>query len=200
MRIGIDIDDVLADSLPHYLQAFNRRFGLSVGLAEAAWQIFDRFPEIDPRDGEDFFSELVEAGFFGSRPLLPDAKEAVERLAREGHRLFIITGRAPRDAAVTRVWLDRVGLLPRFEAVLHRAREPVGRHKSGAARELDLHLFIEDELPVAAAVAETAIPVLLFDRPWNRGPHPPAVRRVRSWAQVLEHVAELNGGGGMNPR
>lgn len=32
MKIGIDLDDVLADSLPHYLQAFNERFGLDVSL------------------------------------------------------------------------------------------------------------------------------------------------------------------------
>ena len=35
MKIGIDLDDVLAESLPHYLRAFNRRFGVTIDLAEA---------------------------------------------------------------------------------------------------------------------------------------------------------------------
>ncbi len=194
MRIGIDIDDVLADSLPHYLQAFNRRFGLAIGLADAAWRIFDRFPQISRQEADDFFSELVAAGFFASRPLLPGAKEAVERLSEEGHRLFVVTGRAPQDEAVTRYWLNDVELLSQFEAIVHKARDPVGRHKSGAVSELQLELFIEDELAVATAVAETAIPVLLFDRPWNQGVLPGNVARVRSWTDALSRIAELNGG------
>ena len=49
---------------------------------------------------------------------------------------------------------------------------------------------------VASAVAEMAIPVLLFDRPWNQGSLPRNVQRVRSWTEVLTQVAELNGGEG----
>jgi uncharacterized HAD superfamily protein len=205
MRIGIDIDDVLADSLPYYTRAFSRRFGLEIDLADAAWQVFDRFPGISRREALEFFSDLIEAGFFSSRPLLPGAREAVESLAQEGHRLFIITGRAPQDAAITRSWLDHVGLLRRFESVIHKAREPVDRHKSGAASELRLDIFIEDELAVAAAIAEAAIPVLLFDRPWNQGALPGNVRRVHSWTEALVRIADLNGGekherAGGNPR
>jgi uncharacterized HAD superfamily protein len=196
MKIGIDIDDVLADSLPYYTRAFNQRFGLQIDLADAAWRILDRFPWIPRQEAHDFFSELIEAGFFSSRPLLPGAKEAVESLAEDGHRLFIITGRAPQDEAITRSWLTHVGLLSRFETVVHKAREPVGRHKSGAASELQLDVFIEDELAVATAVAETAIPVLLFDHPWNQGLLPGNVCRVRSWAEALTEIAHLNGGGG----
>lgn len=192
MRIGIDIDDVLADSLPHYLRAFNRRFGLELDLADAAWRISDRLPQIPRQEADDFFSELIDAGFFSTRPLLPGAKHAVERLDQAGHRLFIITGRAPQDELITRNWLSQVGLLSRFEAVVHKAREPVGHHKSGVALQLRLDLFIEDELAVATAVAETAIPVLLFDRPWNRGVLTDNMRRVRSWNEALERIAELS--------
>jgi len=194
MKIGIDIDDVLADSLPHYTRAFNQRFGLQIDLADAAWRIFDRFPRISRQEAQDFFSGLIEAGFFSSRPLLPGAKDAVESLAEDGHRLFIITGRAPQDEAITRSWLTHVGLLSHFEAVVHKAREPVGRHKSGAASGLQLDVFVEDELAVATAVAETAIPVLLYDQPWNRGVLPDNVRRVRSWTEALIQIAHLNGG------
>ena len=196
MKIGIDIDDVLDDSLPHYLQAFNRRFGLEVELADGAWRIGERFPHIPQQETDAFFSELIEAGFFSSRPLIPHAKEAVEALAGDGHRLYIITGRSPQDEANTRCWLTHVGVLTHFEAVMHRTLDPVGRHKSGAASRLQLDLFIEDELAVALAVSETAIPVLLFDHPWNQGPLPGNVHRIRSWGEALTRIAELNGGQG----
>lgn len=194
MKIGIDLDDVLADSLPHYVQALNRRFGLTIDLVEAAWRIFDRFPQIPRREAHTFFSELIEDGFFSSRPLLPGAREAVESLAEEGHRLFIVTGRAARDAATTREWLEQVGLLRHFNAVVHNGMEPVSRYKAGAATRLQLDLFIEDELEVATAIAETAIPVLLFDRPWNQGALPDTMQRVRSWTEVLTWIGAVDGG------
>ncbi len=194
MKIGIDLDDVLADSLPHYVRALNRRFDLTIDLAEAAWRIFDRFPHIPRREAHSFFSKLIEDGFFSSRPLLPGAKEAVESLAEEGHLLFIVTGRAMRDAATTREWLEQAGLLRFFGAVVHNGIEPVSRYKSIAATRLQLDLFIEDELEVAVAVAEMAIPVLLFDRPWNRGALSENMQRVRSWPEVISRIGALSRG------
>ncbi|NJD69078.1 MAG: hypothetical protein FIA90_10610 [candidate division NC10 bacterium] len=195
MRIGIDLDDVLADSLPHYLQAFNARFGFDVGPADAAWRIADRFPQLPRQEADDFFSELIAAGFFSSRSLLPYAKEAVETLADDGHDLYIITGRTPRDERITMDWLARVGMRSHFEAVVHRTCDPVERHKADVASGLELGIFIEDELAVALAVAEAAISVLLFDRPWNQGPVPNTVRRVGSWPEALAQIATMNGNG-----
>ncbi len=196
MKIGIDLDDVLADSLPHYLLAFNRRFGLDVELADGAWRIADRFPHITRQEADNFFSELIENGFFSSRSLIPHAKKAVETLADDGHDLYIITGRTPRDERITMDWLTRVGVLSYFEAVVHRTRDPVERHKADVASGLALSLFIEDELTVALTVAEAAIPVLLFNRPWNQGLLPGNVRRVESWHEALTQIAALNGGNG----
>ncbi|CBE69970.1 MAG: hypothetical protein F9K13_07620 [Candidatus Methylomirabilis oxygeniifera] len=196
MKIGIDLDDVLADSLPHFTQAFNRHFDLDIELPDAAWRIADRFPQISRREADDFFTELIESGFFSSRSLIPHAKEAVETLVDGGHDLYIITGRTPRDERITMDWLARVGVRSYFEAVVHRTCDPVERHKADVASGLALSLFIEDELTVALTVAETAIPVLLFDRPWNQSPLPGNVRRVESWHEALTQIAELNGGNG----
>lgn len=196
MKIGIDLDDVLADSLPHYLRAFNRRFGLDIELADGAWRIADRFPQIPRQEADDFFTELIESGFFSSRSLIPHAKEAVETLADNGHDLYIITGRTPRDERITMDWLTRVGVLSHFEAVVHRTCDPVERHKADVASGLALSLFIEDELTVALTVAGAAIPVLLFNCPWNQGPLPDNVHRIRSWHEALTQIAVLNGGNG----
>ncbi len=59
MKIAIDIDDVLADSLPEFLEAFNRRFGLQVSVTEAGWEIFRRHPEISSEQRQAFFDVLA---------------------------------------------------------------------------------------------------------------------------------------------
>jgi hypothetical protein len=45
VRIGVDIDDVLVDALPHFLAAFNARFGKAVPLEQADWDLFRLWAE-----------------------------------------------------------------------------------------------------------------------------------------------------------
>jgi uncharacterized HAD superfamily protein len=183
------VDDVLAESLPGYLEAFRQRFGHEVKIEEAAWEVFRRYPEISATQMWGFFSELEASDFLGTRPLYPEAVKAVRTLSAGGHRLFVVTGRLTQHREHTRRLLERAGLLGVFEELAHRDGEPAPAYKTRMVRELRLDLLIEDELHVALAVAVVPIPVLLFDRPWNRAELPAGITRVRDWSQVLHLVA-----------
>jgi uncharacterized HAD superfamily protein len=189
LRIGIDVDDVLAESLPGYLEAFRQRFGHEVKIEEAAWEIFRRYPEISATQMWGFFSELEASDFLGTRPLYPEAVEAVRTLSASGHRLFVVTGRLSQHREHTRRLLERAGLLGVFEELVHRDGEPAPEYKTRMVRELRLDLLIEDELHVALAAAAVPIPILLFDRPWNQGELPVGIARVTDWSQVLHLIA-----------
>jgi uncharacterized HAD superfamily protein len=195
LRIGIDVDDVLAESLPAYLEAFRRRFGKEVKIEEAAWEIFRRFPEIPSEQMGGFYDHLEAADFLGSRPVYPEAVAGVRALAAAGHSLFIVTGRLRQHRDHTRRLLERVGLLEAFEDLVHRDAETLASYKPRVVRELGLQMLIEDELEVALAVARIPVSVLLFDRPWNRAHLPSGVTRVTDWHQVVERVADRAAGG-----
>ena len=189
LRIGIDVDDVLAESLPGYLEAFRQRFGREVRIEEAAWEIFRRYPDISAAQMWGFFSELEESDFLGTRPLYPEAVKAVKSLATDGHRLFVVTGRLAQHRDHTRRLLEQAGLLELFEGVMHRGQEAAADYKPRIVREMKLDLLIEDELHVAQAVAVVPIPVLLFDRPWNQAELPAGITRVKDWDHALRLVA-----------
>lgn len=189
LRIGIDVDDVLAESLPGYLEAFRRRFGHEVRIEDAAWEIFRRFPEISAAQLGGFFDELDANDFLSTRPVYPEAVRAVKALAAEGHRLFVVTGRLSQHRECTRRMLERAGLLKLFAQVVHREGGSSAEYKPRIARELRLDLLIEDELHVALAAAQVPIPVLLFDRPWNQAELPPGITRVTDWDHALRVVA-----------
>ena len=189
LRIGVDVDDVLAESLPGYLEAFRQRFGHEVKIEEAAWEIFRRYPEISAAQMWGFFSELEASDFLGTRPLYPEAVEAVRTLSASGHRLFVVTGRLSQHREHTRRLLERAGLLGVFEELAHRDGQPAPEYKTRMVRELRLDLLIEDELHVALAAAAVPIPILLFDRPWNQGELPVGITRVTDWSQVLHLIA-----------
>ncbi len=189
LRIGIDVDDVLAESLPAYLEAFRLRFGHTVELEQATWEIFRRYPEITATEMWGFFSELEATDFLGTRPLYPEAVSAVKRLAADGHRLFVVTGRLTQHHAHTRRLLERAELLDLFDALVHREHENAADYKTRIVRELKLDLLIEDELHVALAAAGVPIPILLIDRPWNHADLPRGITRVHGWDHALRLVA-----------
>jgi len=194
LRIGVDVDDVLVESLPGYVEAFGRRFRRRVPVEQAAWEIFRGFPEIPADEQGEFYGELETTGFLGTRPVYPEAVEGVRALAAAGHRLLVVTGRLREQAGHTRRLLTQAGILELFEALYHRSGgTPTTDHKRRIVREERLDVLIDDELHLARAVARLPIPVLLVDRPWNQGSLPAGITRVTSWPQILSRVAELAG-------
>jgi uncharacterized protein len=196
LRIGIDVDDVLTESLPGYLDAFRRYFGHDVRIEDAAWEIFRRYPQISPIQVGEFFAELEAADFLGTRPVYPHAVEAIRRLSAAGHRLIVVTGRLMTHKEHTRRLLQDLSILECFEDLVHRDGETAEEYKPRIVRERRLDLLVEDELHVAAAVARIPVPVLLFDRPWNQDDLPAGVMRVREWHEVqrlVEAHAEVRG-------
>lgn len=194
LRIGVDIDDVLVESLPEYTRRFCARFGYDVPVEECAWEIFRRFPEISPTQMWGFYSELEASDFLATRPAYPDAVAGIRALSAAGHRLLVVTGRLPEHLRHTERLLGREGLDDLFEDLVHRAgAESAAAYKPRIVQERALDVLIDDELHVAAAVG-ARVPVLLLDRPWNRGPLPPGVSRVSTWDEILDQVAKISDG------
>ena len=189
LRIGVDVDDVLVESLPGYLEAFRNYFGREVKVEDAAWEIFRRFPSIPSSQRWGFFTELETSDFLATRPVYADAVSAVRSLASVGHRLFVVTGRLVTHREHTRRLLQRAGIAHLFEDLVHRSEEMAVEYKPRVARERGLDCLIEDELHVAVAVARVPVSVLLVDRPWNQGDLPQGITRVMDWDHILRQVS-----------
>lgn len=190
LRIGVDVDDVLVESLPGYLQAFRSHFGRDVKIEDAAWEIFPRYPEISPGEMWRFFTALDEMDFLATRPFHPGATAAMQALAGAGHRLVVVTGRLQEHRPYTQRLLREAGIAGLFEDLVHRDGGAAAAYKPRVIRDRRLDLLIDDELHVAVAAAGVPVPVLLFDRPWNQGELPGGITRVTSWAHVLRWVED----------
>jgi len=189
MRIGVDIDDVLVETMPAYLRAFAERFGRPVPLAQASWDPFTLFPDIPPQERLAFFDMLRRSRFMFTRRVHPDAPPAVRALVAEGHTLVIVSGRPQAHLDETEAMLERMGIRDCFAEIVHRDGETIAQYKGREAGRLGLDVLVEDEFPAACAVAEAGVPVLLMDRPWNQGPLPPRIVRIASWAEALARLA-----------
>ena len=199
MRIGIDVDDVLAECAAPYVRAFAKEFGLELADGPLGWHTLDRYEHI-PRERRDDFRQTLYGGrFFADLDCYPDARDAIARLSASGHEVHFITARSERRRAITEEWLRRQRLLELGTSVQLR---PLGEYvprsydavlsadyKVDVARRLALDAFCEDDPIIAARLAAGGIRVLLFDRPWtsliSSATRPCASRWTRMAASLL---------------
>lgn len=85
LRIGVDVDDVLTESLPGYLDAFRRYFGHEVRVEDAMWEISRRYPDIPAPDWSGFYAELEATDFMATRPVYPDAVAGIRYQIGRAH-------------------------------------------------------------------------------------------------------------------
>ena len=214
MKIGVDLDDVIAVCAVPYLRAFAERFGVDLpDERELGWHLLEKSP-VTPEQRDRFRVELYDGTFFGELDVYADCPAVLERMVGAGHELYFITARAERRRVVTETWLREKDLIRYAKAVhlrpqgdfvpavrgRHSAGDPPGggdrpprgrydargsaAYKLRVAADLGLAAFCEDDVVIARALAEAGIRVFLFDQPWNRELAHPCVERVNGWGDV----------------
>ena len=202
MRIGVDLDDVIADCAVPYLRAFAERFRLEIPEVDLGWQTLAAIDDVSGEEKDRFRMELYDSKFFSQLQPYDDCPAVVERIAEAGHEIYFITARAERRRIVTETWLREKGLIQHARAVHlkpHGDFDPdaaPGRYdatssatyKVRLAKELELDAFCEDDVLIARSLAEAGVRVWLFDHTWNRELRHPNITRVAAWTDV---AAEL---------
>lgn len=171
LRIALDVDGVLADTMRLWIRLWNRRSGMKIGYEDLVeWDFWRR---LGLTSGE--FMELMRDAWRMWRelpPTEPNLSEKVARLRTLG-RVDIVTAR-PRDAErYTLLWLE-AHRIPFDDIVWMRS--------SRVKASLDYDVFIDDSPHLADGCALRAKILLLYDRPWNRGVAEDCrlIRRIRS--------------------
>ncbi|HEY3364222.1 MAG TPA: hypothetical protein VGK74_04085 [Symbiobacteriaceae bacterium] len=175
MRIGLDLDGVIVNSIPAWIALMNRGAGTSFTL--------DELPETYGTPVLGAFCDEHQIEMLMLPRPVDGAPEAVARLADGGHDLVVITARAARIRRMTEGWLDWYGFPTIGE--MHFLE---GRSKVASALQAGIHLMVEDAPNNALALAGAGIPVLLFGAPYNAKLQHPLIHRCDGWAEVLEQI------------
>ncbi|HDK5704164.1 TPA: 5'(3')-deoxyribonucleotidase [Staphylococcus pseudintermedius] len=85
--IGIDMDEVLADTMGAILDELNRRTQLGVTIDQIAGK---RIYEIMPEHTKEIRNILASDGFFGRLNVMKDAQAVVKKLAKH-YDIYIVT-------------------------------------------------------------------------------------------------------------
>jgi uncharacterized HAD superfamily protein len=204
MRIGVDLDDVIAVCAVPYLKRFAQEYKVELpDEKEIGWHLLREMDARVPADERDRFRiKLYDGTFFSELDIYEDCPIVLERLVQVGHEIFFITARAERRRMITETWLREKRILDYAKAVHlkpmgdFRPDHPRGRYdaagsaeyKARLAKELSLDAFCEDDVVIAKTLAAAGVQVFIFDQPWNREVSGEHITRVSGWSDLAERL------------
>lgn len=186
MRIGVDIDGVVSDSYPTWLQELNRHYGKNITVLDdyEMHLVFD----VPMDDMNNFFVGNVERLFMIPQPV-SGAKEGIETLLREGHEVIYITARTPEERDITVRWFTTHGIP--HERVLCAGF----KSKVDLVKQWGIEAFIEDYQVNARLIAESGVPVLLLNASYNQGELPTGITRCQNWQEIIDEIRRFKSKG-----
>ena len=216
MKIGIDLDDVMAICSVPYLRRFAQEFNVELpDESQIGWHLLSQkesgaaydtvvpgLERVTPEQRDQFRIRLYDSKFFAELEVYKDCPVVLERLVAAEHELYFITARAERRRYITETWLREQGLIQHARAVHLKPHgdfdpgTPPGRYdatssakyKVRLAKELELDAFCEDDVLIARSLAEAGIQVFLFDHTWNRDLTHPNISRVSGWTELGKRI------------
>lgn len=175
LRIGVDLDACVVDLDLWVSRLIKRR--LKVDIKEIMKKgpvnfYIQEWPEIQKKSGENFVKEIFQRPFvYKNAKPISEAVRVLNRWRKQGHQIWVITAR-PKEVAgeVTLEWLKNNGLGWTKSRVLFSGYSPSERahFKSKIAKELNLHIFIEDHAEAVRKIdSDSMILKLVLKYPWN---------------------------------
>ncbi|MGH7830354.1 MAG: 5' nucleotidase, NT5C type [Candidatus Binatia bacterium] len=189
MRVGLDIDGVVADFLPCFLRIVEKKIGNGpIAIDTITDMSFKSYPHLPEKTVEECMVEVSHDPDFwqGIPPLISQEEwQALDRLSCE-ERLVFITHRYERETydinRVTCDWLRRHGVSkPR----VYFTQETKAAH----VKDLGVDLFMDDRHENCTDVAEnTDAVVLMPHRLYNQSFSHPRVKRVWNFHELFAHL------------
>jgi 5'(3')-deoxyribonucleotidase len=167
-RIAIDMDEVMADTMGHFLAKYNSSFGTNIRPIDFHGKhVFEVLQEDHKPEARDYFQQ---EDFFANIPVMPDSPDVVEALT-EKYEVFITTAAmdVPRSFTAKFHWLQLYfPFIPTSRIVF-----------CGDKSIISADFLIDDNLRQLTAFRGEGI---LYTAPHNV--HETRFRRVNNWLDV----------------
>lgn len=185
MRLGIDLDGVIADFTKGWMHFYNQEFGTDLAVEHSRqWNDLvnlTHFADID--EFWDWSSDLDGRSVFWHLEPFPGAVEAIRSLHDAGHEIVIVTTKPSFAVADTHEWIERHEI-PAAEI-----------HILEDKWQVPCDVYLDDGPHILPGLVEHRpdATVCRYVRPWNQPV--PGVIDVRSFDEFREVVDRLAVGG-----
>jgi 5'(3')-deoxyribonucleotidase len=175
LRIAVDLDGVLAESMLVWCERASREFGTTVKMEDIdGWSSWRKFGI----SKDDFYRILDESWEDWKQvpPTEPGIARKVAPIEKFGD-VDVVTGRSKRTEGAAIRWIKHQNIRYR-----HFVRVAGWRDKI----ILNYDAYVDDAPDLMPLVSRSPMSwAVLYDRPWNKDvPSMPKVLRAESWKQV----------------
>lgn len=191
MRIGIDIDDTIADSYEvffAYAQYYTinelKRSG-KVKDYVAKHHSYIRAMHNWTEEEEDIFWDKYFDEIISQIKPFTFAPEMIKKLKNDGNEIIIITARyndgKTNVERISKEWLEKNNIP--FDEFYFNAQD-----KGVVAKEKNIDIFIDDSFTNCIKVANEGIQTFLMNSRTNKGLEDEKITRVYSWPDVYSKM------------
>ena len=190
MKIGIDLDDTLSQTMEVLMKFHNDTYGTNLEMKDVTtsdlWKVWNGTLAEAVKKIHDF-----HISSYGSNLLpLNGAKEILERL-KKNNELYIITARNDDIRKDTEEWVEKnfPGIFTKVYFTNHFLQNSTSTTKKKICDDLGIDIFIDDNLPNILDCSESNRKTYLIDYPWNQTDKlPEGAKRVYSWKEIGEFL------------
>ena len=180
MNLGFDIDGVISNFTKQFTDIIQKKYGVALSDSDMYSYEVNLVLGILKEDVAEIVTETLKS----SLPVTPLAKETLDKLIAEGHKIYLLTARSEELNQHTSTWLKQKGIP--YTEILYLIRG-----KKSLA-EFSVELVVEDSLEEALELTKKVNHVLLFDQPWNKTKNVKGlIKRVYNWSEVYEEVQKI---------
>lgn len=185
MKIGIDIDDTVAETNDRLIVEaikYDKEKCKGKGFKDKnAYSFMDMFFwNVLELDG--FFNIVRKGTFFSTLDPVQNAVTYVNQLRKDGHKIYFITRRQNnfKTKGMTKKWLKKNGF--EFDKLY------AGIEKKGAkCEELGIDLLIDNDLKNVKEAEEHNIKAILKGTPFNETKK---YTRIENWEDIYKHISK----------
>lgn len=175
LKIAVDLDGVLAESMLVWCERVNKEFGLHLSMEDLDnWSSWKKFAI-----SKDDFYRILDESWDEWREIPPTEPEIAEKVAKveKFGDIDIVTGRSKRTVEAARSWVDN-------QKVRYRRFVRVLGWRDKAL--LDYDVYIDDAPDLMPIISRSPNPWgILYERPWNRSVQEmPKILKAKSWRQI----------------
>lgn len=191
MPIGVDLDEVLAPLIAHHCAFLNRKYGKSLAEADFCSYKFHEIYGVTLEQGVDDFYEFAQTPAYAEIEPYSEALAGVSELASLDE-LHVITSRQYFLQSHTCAWIHKhfKGKFSSIDFGNSFSKEGKKTSKAELCNRNNIWLLIEDNEKYALEVSRD-IPVILFDKPWNRTLEARNITRAFNWRDIVDISREF---------
>ncbi len=190
MKIGIDFDDTIVDSLGELLKLYNSKTGKNLKKTEVNSWDWGKVLGLSRKESDEIVDEFLRNHKVEEQLQIEGAVESIKSILKE-HEVKIITSRNSIFKHTVEGWIkhyigENIKVIPAGD--WHKQQ---GATKAEICKKLGIRLIVEDAPSTAIECAKSGIKVILFDKPWNQGIADKNITRVFNWLEAVKEIDNI---------